>query len=150
MGKGAKTKGYIKNTNTGRVFKFQYNPTSFSTGRSVKYTELDSPGTAYPMIQYVGGSSRDFELKIFLNGGRKEGNDVGSKGYPKWFHSQMIQFIPAEKSVANFTRPVELIVAYGSFVKRCVVVGIDEEYVDFHEDLTPKTINLTMKFKVVA
>ena len=51
MGKGAKTKGYIKNLSTGTLKKFLYNPNGFGTDRDVTFMEVSSPGSSYPHFQ---------------------------------------------------------------------------------------------------
>lgn len=121
---GARIKGYIKNLNTGRIMRFQYNPETFEYSRSATYVELVAPGMSYPTTQYVHGNSRSFPIELFLY----------DKPYTGVIDRQKSFFeglLPPEYNNINYTKPPMVLFVYGSFIKRCVVEELNvkiEEY----------------------
>ena len=62
----AKTKGYLKNLSSGSIMKFQFNPETFSYSRGVSFSEIISPGMAYPRTQYTHGNAKTFSIDLFF------------------------------------------------------------------------------------
>ena len=111
---GARTKGYIKNLNTGKLMKFQYNPETFSYSRGATYNETVAPGMSYPDTQYVHGNSRSFPIELFLF-------DKPYTGVIDIWESYINDLLPPESNENSYSRPPEILFVYGSFVKKCVV-----------------------------
>lgn len=139
MGKGARTKGYIKNLATGQIKSFLYNPSSFSTSRSVNIGEITAPGCSYPRFQYISGGAKTINIDLFLYGNNDEVNS-----YKAFLNS----FLPVESAI-SFKTPPMMLFAFGSYMKKCVLEGFDEEYVSFHDDLRPKQMTIKLTLKVV-
>ena len=140
MGKGAKTKGYLKNLHTGGIKKFIYNPSSFSTDRGATYTELSSPGSSYPHFQYVKGEARNVSFDLFLRG---TSGEVAS--YVDFLNS----LLPPENSSSNFKTPSPVLFAFGSFVAKCLVLDVGIDYTSFDEALNPTEANAKLKLVVI-
>lgn len=138
---GAKTKGYIKNLKTNIIKSFMYNPTSFSTSRTVSFGELTSPGISYPKFQYIAGQVRTISIQIFLNG--EPSSVVDYVGYYEGL-------LPSEKSGDVYNAPPVILFAFGSFIKKCLVESVNTEYMSFTDTLQPKTVIITLSMKVVA
>lgn len=141
MGRGARTKGYIKNLNTGKINKFLYNPEQFSTSRNVNYSEISAPGSSYPVFQYVGGEVKTITFDLFLYGNKDE-----VRTQIKFLEG----FMPEEKSKTLFKRPPLMLFAFGSYIKTCILEGYSEEFGLFHSDLRPRIAIIRLSLKVVA
>ena len=141
MRAGARTKGYMKNLGSGTIKEFLYNPSSYSTNRQMNYQELTAPGISYPQFQFVSGGAKEISFTLFL---------YGNKGEPKDFINFLNGFLPVEKSNSPFRKPPEMLFAYGAYIKKCILVGFSEEYIQFNEDLTPKIVEVALTLKVVA
>ena len=141
MRAGARTKGYIKNAGTGKIVEFLYNPSSYTTSRQMNYQELTAPGISYPQFQFVSGGAKEINFTLFL---------YGTEGEPKQFINFLNDFLPREKSDYPFMRPPEMLFAFGAYIKKCILVSFNEEYIEFNEDLTPKLVEIALTLKVVA
>lgn len=141
MGKGAKTKGYIKNLDNGTITKFLYNPTEYSTGRNINFSVIEAPGMTYPKFQFVSGGEKTITFTIFL---------YGVRGEPKKFINAINSFLPREMSGNPFAKPPLMLFAFGRYIKKCILVGFNEDYLEFNEDLSPKRVDIHLTLKVVA
>lgn len=121
---GARIKGYIKNLNTNRIMRFQYNPETFEYSRGATYVELIAPGMSYPTTQYVHGNSRSFPIELFLY-------DKPSTGVINRQKSFFEGLLPPETNNINYTKPPMALFVYGNFIKKCVLEEFNvliEEY----------------------
>lgn len=141
MGKGAKTKGYIKNLTTGDIKKFIYNPSSFSTDRGTTFMEVSSPGSSYPHFQYASGGGKTISVDLFLD-------DI-SKGDTKGYITFLEQLCPEEASNSSFKKPPQILFAFGSFMEKCVVTDLKIEYTSFDTSLNPTQATATLKLGVI-
>jgi len=141
MGRGARTKGYIKNLNTGTLRQFLYNPSSFQTARGASFSELTAPGMSYPKYQYVSGEAKELSVQLFLY------SNVGRV-------SREIEFLegllPVEDSGFEFNPPPQVLFGFGNFIHKCIVDNLNIEYIEFHENLEPKIAVASISFKVVG
>ena len=137
---GAKTKGYIKNLDTGKVMKFQYNPETFEYSRGVTYAEIIAPGMAYPDTQYVHGNARAFSVELFLF-------DKPCTGVISNYESFIGGFLTPETNSANYKKPPEMLFCYGSFIKRCVLeeLGVSVEEYDENGKATVARFTLSLR-----
>ena len=141
MGKGAGTKGYIKNLSTGVIKKFLYNPTTFGTARSIDYVEISAPGSSYPHFQYTKGGNKSIKLDLFLKD--------KSKGDTKSYVSFIEGLTPTESSTSKFKKPPLVLFAFGSFVEKCIVTDVDIEYEEFDSSLNPIQAKVSLGLVVV-
>ena len=141
MGKGAKTKGYIKNLYNGRITEFLYNPTEYSTSTNINYSVIEAPGMTYPKFQFISGGEKTITFTVFL---------YGVRGEPKKFINEINSFLPIGKSGIPFAKPPLMLFAFGAYIKKCILVGFNEDYLEFNEDLSPKRVNIHLTLKVVA
>ena len=121
---GARTKGYIKNLNTGVIKRFQYNPETFEYSRGVTYAEIVAPGMSYPNTQFVHGNTRTFSVELFFF-------DKPCTGVINSYMNFIGGFLTPETNSANYKKPPEMLFCYGTFIRRCVLDDLSikmEEY----------------------
>lgn len=141
MGKGARTKGYIKNLTTGTLKNFIYNPSTFSTERDVKFMEVSSPGSSYPHFQYANGGAKSVSLSLFL----QDPNSSVVSSYITFLEG----LSPSESSTSKFQKPPQVLFAFGSFVEKCIVTSVGIEYEDFDSSLNPTKATANLKLVVI-
>lgn len=141
MGKGARTKGYIKNLTTGTIKKFIYNPTGFETERSVNFVEISSPGSSYPHFQYASGGAKSVSFDLFLY-------DTQS-GETQQYINFLEGLCPKENSTSSFNKPPLVLFAFGSFVEKCILLSVGIEYTMFDSSLNPTQATAKLKLQVV-
>lgn len=141
MGKGARTKGYLKNLSTGELRQFLYNPSSFTTSRGTNFSELTAPGMSYPKYQYVSGEAKtiDFQLFLYSNTGAVT-NEI----------KFLERLMPDEDSDARFSPPPQILFAFGAFTKKCILEDLRLEYIEFLENLAPRIAVASLSLKVVG
>lgn len=142
MGRGAGTKGYIKNLSTGTIKKFIYNPSTFETARSMDYAEISAPGSSYPHFQYSKGGNKGIKLELFLR-------DKDWSGETKSYINFIEGLTPKEDSTSKFKKPPLVLFAFGSFVEKCIVVNVGIKYEDFDSSLNPTQASVSLELVVV-
>ena len=140
---GARTKGYIKNLDTGILMKFQYNPESFEYSRSATYVELVAPGMSYPTTQYVHGNSRSFPIELFLY-------DKPSTGIIERQQTFFEGLLPPEHDNNDYTRPPTVLFVYGSFIKKCVVEEFNVRVEEYDSWGSPTMARFTISLRQVG
>lgn len=141
MGKGARQKGYIMNTDNGTVTPFLFNPSKYRVDRSFRYSEFTAPGVSYPKFQFVSGGAKEISVELYL---------YGVNGEPKQFINYLNDFYPLERSGVMFKKPPVMLFAFGSYIKKCIVTGFKEEYTSFLPNLAPKEVIVNLTLKVVV
>lgn len=137
MGKGASTKGFIKNLSTGIVRKFIFNPESFSDDVTVMFSEIGNGGGAGKKYQYVGSDNRNITVELYLKGSTLKINE---------FKNFLEDFIPRKK----FTAPPILLYCFGSYIKKCIMLSMSREWRDFNTNLEVKEIIIKLSLKEVS
>ena len=122
---GAKTKGWIKNNDSGVKMSFQFNPTNLSYSRGVSYTDISAPGMPYPDTQFVKGNARSFPVTLFFY-------DNPDTGLIKKYMNFIGGFLTPETNVKGYTKPPVMTFCYGYFIRKCVLedLSIDMERMD--------------------
>lgn len=143
---GAKTKGYIKNLDSGEFMKFQYNPETFNYGRTASFNEVSSPASPYPLISYGKGdlTAISFVVPVF---------DPLSEGKVEMFLSFMEQFLPRTDTstfIDSDPKPKEMMLFYGRFSRKCVLKGLHTEYVRYDSDGLPIHVNVSIDLIEIA
>ena len=119
---------------------FQYNPETFEYSRGATYVEMTAPGMSYPTTQYVHGNARTFPIELFLFDKPYTGVIDNQKTFIEGL-------LPPESNDPNYTRPPQILFAYGDFIKKCVVEELSikiEEY-DTWARPTMARFNLTLR-----
>lgn len=140
---GARIKGYIKNLDSGRLMKFQYNPETFEYARGATYAELVAPGMSYPDTQYVHGNSRSFPIELFLY-------DKPSTGVIDKQKEFFEGLLPPETNTLDFTKPPTALFVYGSFIKKCVVEEFNVKIEEYDSWGTPTMARFTLTLRQVS
>ena len=139
---GARIKGYIKNLDTGKIMKFQYNPETFEYSRGATYVELVAPGMSYPTTQYVHGNSRSFPIELFLY-------DKPSTGIINSQKSFFEALLPPESNSLSYTKPPEALFVYASFIKKCVVEEFNVKIEEYDRWGNPTMARFTLTLRQV-
>ena len=134
------TKGYIKNTTSSKVMTFMYNPETLSISRSTNYTEISSPGSSYPVFQYISGGSKQISFKLLL---------AGMKDIVRGWIDFLEEFQPSEVYDASLAPPPSMIFSFGVMVKECIIDSLSWDYQMFDTDLNPTMVEVSLQLKVV-
>lgn len=132
-------KGYIKNNNTNVVKNFMYNPSDFSDDIGVTFGELSSPGSSYPLFQYISGDARTISVNVYLNG---KASDVAD------FKNFMEDFLP-QSARGRFNKPPVMTFAMGSYVKKCILSKYSRNFTKFDSNLEPTEMTLSLTLTVL-
>lgn len=138
----AKTRCYVINNVTNKKQLFQFNPESIPYGRSANFVEINSPGTSYPLTQYVGGNARQFSFDLFYY-------DKPYSGKIKKARKLLETLLPPEKNTSKFTKPPTFTLAYGYFVKTCVLISLDVNDEWINADGNPEITRFTLTVRQV-
>jgi len=136
----ARTRGYIKDTGSGMVVPFLFNPEGFSDSHGVTYKEMASPGGPYPKFHFVRGQSKAVEVELFL---------FGHNGEVKKYVAFLNNFLCPAKTGVKFTPPPTLIYAFGWYVKECILETLAMDYSEFDSNLNPVKAIAKLSLKAV-
>ena len=142
IGSRAKTKCYFINNNTYEHLEVQFNPESMPYSRSANFTERESPGMAYPLVQFTGGNVREvpLELMFYDPTGKK------IKKARKFFNALM----PPERNTKKFTKPPTFTFAYGYFVKKYVLTELEINDAITNGNGVPTMTYFTLNMKQIS
>lgn len=139
---GAKTKGWIKNNETGEKKSFQFNPTTLSYAREASYSEISAPGMAYPDVQFTKGNSRSFSVTLFFY----DNPDTGViKNYIKFLEG----FLTPEYNEIGYIKPPEMTFCFGYFIRKCVLESLDISIDMLNDEGEPTQAVITLSLRQV-
>ena len=107
--------------------KFQFNPETFSYSRGVSFSEIVSPGMAYPRTQYTHGNAITFSMELFFF-------DKPYTGLIQKKINFIEKLVPPEQNPKKMKKPPSVLVCYGSFVKKCVVENYSVNIEELRDD----------------
>lgn len=139
---GAKTKGYIKNKDTGVIKNFMFNPSELQFERGATYSEISAPGLSYPLIQYVRGNIVTFSVPLYIY-------DKPYSGEVQVWEEFLNSFVPPTTNVSGYTKPAEMLFVMGNFIRDCVVDSLNTHYTNFTGDLLPNEATFTLNLRQV-
>lgn len=139
---GAKTKGYIKNNNTGEKLMFFFNPTELEWDRSATYQEISSPGLNYPLFNYVRGNSTSFPVPLKVI-------DNPSTGLISKWEDFFAKLLPPTANSSTYNKPDDITIVMGSFIKECIVENLNTKYERWNENLIPIEATFTLTLRQV-
>lgn len=139
---GAKTKGYIKNNNSGDKLFFYFNPSELEWTRSATYQEISSPGLSYPLFNYVKGESTAFNLPLKVI-------DNPSSGLISTWEDFLNRLLPPTTNSSTYRKPDEVTIVMGSFIRECVVESLTTKYEMWDENLIPTECTFTVSLRQV-
>ena len=138
----AKTKGWMKNNDTGEKMSFQFNPTNLSYSRGVSYADISAPGMAYPDTQFVKGEARSFPVTLFFY-------DNPNTGVIKKYIQFIGGFLTPESNESGYTQPPLMTFCFGYFIRKCVLENLDVNIELFDENGEPTQATLTLQLRQV-
>ncbi len=133
----AVSKGFIKNTKTGEIRNFVFNPSNFSDDISVTFNELGSGGAVRNKHQFITGSNRSIELNLFIRS--KDSSKIEE------FKNFLEDFLP----LTRFVAPPPLLFCFGTYIKKCMLLNVKRNWNDFNEDLQVTEMSLKLSLKEV-
>ena len=136
----AKTKGWIKNNDTGEKMSFQFNPTTLSYSRGATYADISAPGIAYPDTQFVKGNVSSFPVTLFFY-------DNPNTGVIQKYLEFLGGFITPEENASDYTHPPTMTFCFGYFIRKCVLedLSVDIELFDDNGEPTQAIVNLQLR-----
>lgn len=136
----AKTKGWIKNNDTGAKMSFQFNPTFLSYSRGASYADISAPGMAYPDTQFIKGNARSFPVTLFFY-------DNPNTGVIKKYMNFFGGFLTPETNSKGYTRPPTMTFCFGYFIRKCVLedLSINIELMDDKGEPTQAVMTLQLR-----
>lgn len=139
----AKTKGWVKNNNTGDKKPFQFNPMGLSYSRGASYSDISAPGMPYPETQFTKGNVSSFSVPLFFYDNPNTGV---IEEYIDFFNS----LLPPETNEDGYTQPPTLTFCFGYFIRKCVLedLGIIIELMD--ENGNPTQAQITLQLRQVG
>lgn len=141
--RSAKTKGYIKNIETGETKKFQFNPTTFSYTQGATFNQITSPLSPYPLITYAYGDSSTIPITLNMYGAESL-NEI--EDFIRFIES----FLPQRDTSAFIERtpkPKMMLFCYGTFIKKCVLVNFTYTHIRYSEEGVP--IETVLNFNIL-
>lgn len=143
MGKGAVNKGYIQNLRNNKMMQFIYNPSEWEYSFSTEYAEMNAPGSAHPLYQFVGGSARTLTFTILLDGREK-----GYQAVQEQMHFLGV-WHPVNVSNNTFNPPPSALFAMGWFTQKVLIENVTYNATMFDTNLNPIRVEATISMKTV-
>lgn len=141
MGKGARTKGYFKNTKTKEILKFKFNPSELGTSRGVEYNHTKSCGSDYPTYQYTGGGAETLSFDLYYKGTSSEVLNA---------ITFLESFTPSKNPTNKYNKPPTILFCFGSFMRECLLTSLEINRTMFDSNLNPTEIKVPLKLEVLA
>lgn len=138
----AKTRCYFINEVTKEKLVTQFNPEGMPYSRSANFTDITSPGMAYPLTQFTGGNAREVQLNLFYY-------DPTSAEINK-ARNFLEALLPPEKNDNGFTKPPSFTFAYGYFVRKYVLVELEVDDQQMNSDGQPTMTYFKLKMKQIG
>ena len=124
------TKGYLKINDTGKIERFQFNPSSLSESQNFNYSVISSPCCNYPKFVYTNTSEVSIPLELFLH---------GESQVSRW-----LSFLDAIKPSGRFNKPKTLTFAFGSTIKKVICTSVAKDFTEFNSSLKPTQCYIAM------
>lgn len=140
---GAKTKGWIKNNDSGEKMSFQFNPTDLAYSRGASYVDISAPGMAYPDTQFVKGNVRNFAVPLFFYDNPNTGV---IKKYIEFFEG----FLTPESNTEGFTVPPTMTFCFGYFIRKCVLEDLSILIELMDDEGEPIQATMTLQLRQVG
>lgn len=142
IGSKAKTKCYFINESTGARHEVQFNPESMPYSRSANFTDISSPGMAYPLTQFTGGNAREVQLKLMYY----DPSGAKTTSARNFFKG----LLPPEKNLNGFTKPPIFTFAYGYFIRKYVLMDLEIDDTMMNRNGVPTMTYFTLKMKQIS
>lgn len=135
-------KSYMINNTTKERVTFQYNPETMPYGRTANYSSIESPGLSYPITQYTSGSAREFSFDIFMHDKPYSGKIDNMRRF-------LLELLPPEDNAISFFSPPSFTLAYGYFVKECVLISLDITDTELNSDGNPTVTTFSLSVRQI-
>lgn len=124
------TKGYLKINDTGKIERFQYNPSALSDSQSFNYSVVSSPCSNYPKFVYTNTSEVTIPLELFLD---------GEEQINRW-----LSFLYEMSPKGRFDKPKTLTFAFGRNIRKVICTSISKDFSEFNSSLAPTRGYITL------
>ena len=147
-------KGYLtrKDDPSARV-TFLFNPKEFSVEKSNQYAEVNIPGLASPVFQFVRGNARSVTMDLFFDT-YEEGSDVRifTDRITGWDAGSMFSSLPGSAKGlmdidSELHAPPVCLFIWGAFVFQCIIERVSKRFTMFLPLGIPvrATLSVTLK-----
>ncbi len=135
------------------VVPFLFNPKELSVEKSNQFAEVNIPGLASPVFQFVRGNARTVTLDLFFDT-YEEGIDVRifTDRITGWDAGSMFSNIPGvTKGLmdidSDLHAPPVCLFVWGAFVFQCIIERVSKRFTMFLPEGIPvrATLNVTLK-----
>jgi nucleoid-associated protein YgaU len=135
------TKLEIKNTDTGKIFKVQFNPERYTVDKTTTWTASKEKGKTAPLV--FGGTARKSISFEFFFDTYAEGKDVREEYVGKL----LALMEPTVTTKPGNKRPPILLISWSSFVFKAVLERLSQNYTLFTDQGKPvrAVVNATFK-----
>lgn len=135
------------------IVPFLFNPKELSVEKSNQFAEINIPGLASPIFQFVRGNARTVTLDLFFDT-YEEGVDVRffTDRITGWDAGSMFSNLPgATKGLmdidSDLHAPPICLFVWGAFVFQCIIERVSKRFTMFLSEGIPvrATLNVTLK-----
>ena len=144
--------GYLVNEDTNDVLQFQFNPENYYTEHSANYEEIESPGSKYRKITYLGRNVESFPLTLQFYGLKNIVSGKSSKQIEN-FLEKLTKPAKKQKKIIHksnhFISPPICTLVIGPRIRETVVKSVKIERKMFNRKLETMQIEATLTFLVV-
>jgi nucleoid-associated protein YgaU len=141
----------IQNMSTGDdAVPVKFNPSEYSVSRNINYAEIQVPGLATPLLQFVRGEAQTLSLELFLdasdrpNAGKQQANQSGPPLGIENDIAVLRALVTIDKSI--HAPPVVKFV-YGTQEFQGVVTNYTEKFVLFDPNGNPQRARVNLQLK---
>ena len=133
-------RGYIVREDNGSILSFQFNPDSWQRSHKALYTSPDSPGSAYPEVNYIRQDKRSVVLKISydIRVDKKICSDIDSiiKEYENLTQPSPY-FVIMQRGSKKFVAPPTCKFIFGNSIIKCKIAEVKITRTAFDKKLKP-------------
>jgi nucleoid-associated protein YgaU len=143
-------KAYLaRKDNPSAKIECMFNPKELNVERSNQFAEVNIPGLAAPIFQFVRGNARSVTVELFFDTYEK-GTDVRdlTDQITGWeAGSEPIEKKGLMDIDSNLHAPPICIFGWGKFAFQCIIERVSKKFTMFHPDGYPVRATLNITFK---
>jgi len=142
---------YVDAKNKDKSFIFQYNPSSVSIGKTVKYADVDGNQQNLAWQQFATGEAKTLDISGVLVDTTMMGNVDVYKNYILPLETMALVQPFKTKKGKLVKRPPHLKLSWGkgSYFFECILMSISYDFTMFDRDGVPIRALLTLKFQEI-
>ena len=124
----------------GPPYVVMFNPESIQENQAFYYTEEQEPGSGGGVQRFSKVFPRSFTMEFLIDG-------TGASGDKREVEAEIALFKKTVELKGEFHRPPFLLLVYGSFFTKCVLLSMSIKYTMFRQNGTPLRAVIKATFK---